>query len=143
MPDSFTERNRMNTLRLLLGCGLSVALLAPAALAQQKSWVGKTILTKKNDIKFGYTDDNGRQRNLGTLQCVDYRVLGDQGGWLKVSQNGVEGWFDKADAVLLEDAVAFFTARLREKGDDSGLYNRRAIAWELKGDFDIALKDYG
>ena len=56
---------------------------------------------------------------------------------------GHVGWFDKTKAVLLEDAVAYFTARLREDPDDLFAYHRRAAAWLFKGEAAIAVKDFG
>src|SRR5947208_6293793 len=128
MKEHATQEGTMRKVILSVGGGLvCLAALAAPATAQENSWAGKTVLTKKNDLTFGYSDDNGRQKILGTLTFVDYRVLADQGGWLKVSQNGVEGWFDKTQAIVLDEAPAYFTARIREN-PSADLYNRRAIA---------------
>jgi tetratricopeptide (TPR) repeat protein len=121
---------------------LALALL-PGPGITQESWVGKTILLKKSGIKIGRTDDNGRQVYLATLDAPNYKVRGDQGGWIKVAtSHGIEGWFDKADAVLLEDAVAYFTAALQGNPNDAATLFRRGLAWRLKGELDIAIRDY-
>ena len=115
-----------------------------ATTAQDKSWVGKTILVKKNGIKIGKTGDDGKQVYVATLTNIDYRVLGEQDGRIKVNDGrGEEGWFDKADAVLLEDAVGYFTDRIRQNANDSASYCLRAVAWRLKGELDIAINDFG
>jgi hypothetical protein len=89
--------------------------------AGNDSWVGKIIITKKDGIKVSNTAADGKPACLGELKSVNLTVLADQGGRLKVIWNGVEGWFDKTDAVLLENAVAFFTDQIRKNASDSRL----------------------
>jgi tetratricopeptide (TPR) repeat protein len=114
------------------------------ATARQGSWVGKTILVKKPDIKIGHTEEGGRQVYVGKLTGLSYTVLGDKDGFLKVNNGqGAEGWFDKDDAVLLENAVAYFDERIKQNPNDGSAYASRAIAWQLKGDFKNAVKDLG
>ena len=119
------------------------AIVGPAA-AQDKSWVGKTIILKKSGVKIGQSDAKGNQVFVATLTMTDYRVLGEQDGWIKVKDGRAnEGWFDKVDAVVLEDAVAFFTDRIRQNPNSSDAYNRRAIAHQLQGKLDEAIDDFG
>lgn len=120
---------------------LTLTVATNGALAQQ-SWVGKTILTKKYNIKIGYTDERGKQVYLGELREPVYKVTGDQGGWLKVTnEQGVSGWFDKSLAVLLDDAPAYFTSVIQKDPGDPDAYYMRAVAWNLKGELDRAIKD--
>src|ERR1700677_3965316 len=81
---------------------LTAAFAGPAA-AQDMSWVGKVGFVKKPGIKIGKSDAQGNQIYFATLADFGYRVLGEQDGWIKVSDGrGSIGWFDKADAVLSE-----------------------------------------
>jgi tetratricopeptide (TPR) repeat protein len=122
----------------------AIRLAAASAAGAQQSWVGKTIFTKKNGIKIGPTGDDGKQVYVAELTSINYKVLGDKDGWLQVNDGrGNTGWFDTADAVVLDDAPAFFSERLRQNANDLGAYYRRATAWKFKGEFDIAIKDYG
>jgi tetratricopeptide (TPR) repeat protein len=127
----------------ILAAAIALLLFVPAARADD-DWVGKTVLLKGNKkVKIGHTDENGKQVYVAELSGISYVVLKEKGGWLQVSQNGVVGWFDKNDAVVLADAVDYFTARIKAEPDEDVYYGHRAWAWHLKGEADIALKDYG
>jgi tetratricopeptide (TPR) repeat protein len=118
---------------------LVLAACSPAVAAD--SWVGKTILTKKAGIRIGHSKD-GESVYTATLRSLYYRVLAEKDGFIKVREGGVEDWFNKDDAVLLEDAVDFCTDRIRANPEDARAYVARAAAWELRGELDIAIRDY-
>jgi tetratricopeptide (TPR) repeat protein len=120
---------------------LALLLLSPAALLAQ-SWEGKTVLIKGTRKVNMSRQEGNRQVVVAELTGVDYKVIEDKGGFLYVEQNGVRGWFDKNDAVLAENAVDYFTSRIRQDPQDVQAYSYRAIAWKLKGDLDIAIKDH-
>ncbi len=128
---------RFSTLTLLL-------VAFPSAAVAQPNWVGKTIVPKKPGIKIGHTDDSGKQVHVATLDGIAYRVLSEKEDWLKVqTRPDVEGWFDKADAVLLDDAVAYFTGQIQRNPKDVFAYSARAAVAQFKGDVDSAIKDFG
>lgn len=77
-------------------CGASVQ-------GEEPSWTGKDIVMKRNGVTIGRTDENGNPVNLAKLTSISYKVLADRDGWLKVKQGKNQGWFDKEEAVLLED----------------------------------------
>jgi tetratricopeptide (TPR) repeat protein len=117
--------------------------LSPASWAEGgKSWVGKKVMTKKSGIKIGYTDKNGKERYVATLTDMIYKVEREKGDFIEVRHRGVAGWFDKTDAVLVENAISYFTARIRRNEKDASAYAHRGSAWEEKGEYDVALKDY-
>jgi len=127
-------------LRLLFSAAISLA--AASGAVAQESWGGKTILTKKDGIRIGKTGDNGKKIEVGELKCVDNRVLDDKDGWLQVNDGrGQNGWFRKADAVLLEDAVGYFTQRIQQNPQDDLAFFLRGIAHMLTRDFDRSIKD--
>jgi tetratricopeptide (TPR) repeat protein len=97
------------------------------------SWVGKRVMPKKPGMRTGNTD---------LMSSLLYRVEGEEGDFIKVRERGVEGWFDKADAVLLEDAIYYFTDRIRRNEKEAYAYAHRGWAWKERGEFDIAIKDY-
>jgi tetratricopeptide (TPR) repeat protein len=116
-------------------------LLLSCSPASAESWEGKTILLKgTRTVTIGRQEGN-RQIVVAELNEISYRVEEDKDGWLYVRQQGVGGWFDKADAVLLEDAVDYFTGRMQRDPKDAQAYAYRAEAWTLKGELDIAIKD--
>ncbi len=117
---------------LVFGCSQTV---------ETVSWAGKTVICKTNDdTKLSDTPGQDRQV-LGTLKGVNFEVLKEQGPWIMVGEKGVEGWAPKEKFVLLEDAVAYFTQRIGKEPKDTGAWGHRAVAWELKGEWDNALKD--
>ena len=88
---------------------LAAAFVGPVA-SQEKSWANKTVFVTKPGIKIARTNEKGKQDYIAELKGIDYKVLADQNGWIKVNDGrGSVGWFEKADAVPLEEAVAFFT----------------------------------
>jgi len=125
---------------------VALACLAAAlssARADDGSWVGKRVMPMSYDnISIGHTDANGRDQELATLDEPLYTVEQEKGPWIKVTQRGVTGWFAKSDAVPLEDAVGYFTDRIRSDPDDNYAYAQRGFAWRMRGEWDIALKDY-
>ena len=128
-------------LRFVLIAAFSLA--AVSAAKAQDSWVGKTIVLKKAGIKIHRTGDDGKRVYVVELKDLYYKVLGDKDGSLQVDDRRANiGWFNKADAVLLENAVEFFTERIRKNGKDADAYNTRAVVWKLKGELDNAIKDY-
>jgi tetratricopeptide (TPR) repeat protein len=129
---------------VLLCCFVSSLFLLPplcSAVGAEESWEGKTIIVKKPDIRIGHNNEDSERVVTATLTLSSYSVLADKGGLLKVRQNDIEDWFDKTDAVLLENAVDFFTARIRANPKDADSYVMRAEAWRLQGDWDKLIKD--
>ncbi len=124
--------------------GLFVAGFMPLAGLQagEKTWTGKDIIMKRNGIKIGHTDSSGRQTYVAKLTSIQYSVLDDKGGWLKVQHGKEVGWFDKAEAVLVEDANAYFSALIRQEPNNAQYYARRGWAWYALEEHDKAISDY-
>lgn len=111
---------------------------------QDTTWVGKTVLLKRTGISIHRIDETGAEVPVAELTELDYRVLGERGDRVQVkARNGATGWVRKSEVVPLADAPAHFTERLQQNPNDSDLFNRRAWAWKLKGEYDIAIKDFG
>jgi tetratricopeptide (TPR) repeat protein len=121
-------------------CCLLVVLSAPAR--QTGSWVGQTVIVKRNGVQYGHTDPRtGQQVYFGELKDLDYKVEAEQGEWVMVRQDGVSGWVAKEEVALLSEAVDYFTAQIRLR-PTSDAYTRRAAAWEERGELDIAIADF-
>lgn len=131
----------MRGIRRFLGLILVVVWISPMR-AGGTSWTGKDIIMKRNGVQIGHTDAQGEQAYLAKLTQISYRVLEDKGGWLKVRAGKHEGWFDKDEAVLVGDANAFFSARLRNEPRNDQYYARRGEAWSILGEHDKAASDY-
>jgi tetratricopeptide (TPR) repeat protein len=120
---------------------LAVMLVAAQLPAQEGSWVGKKIMPTKTAIKIGSTDDKSKQVFVVELKFTDHMVLADQGGRLKIIQQGVEGWFDKSDGVLLAEAVRYFTKKVEATPNDDDALHSRGVAHTLHGEYEAAVKD--
>jgi tetratricopeptide (TPR) repeat protein len=131
-----------NMASAFLGALVLVLTFAPGSPAQTESWAGKRIMMKREGVKFGHTDAQGRQVYLGTLKFLDYIVLAEQNGWLKIRQEGKEGWIDKDEALTIDGAIKYYTAKINQDPRDAHAYGQRAAAWEFKDELDIAIKDY-
>jgi tetratricopeptide (TPR) repeat protein len=130
--------------RVRHGClAALVAFVLPGMVHAEDSWVGKVIILKHPGVKFGQTDPkSGQEMIFGTLDRMMYKVLAENQGFLRVQQNDKEGWFPKSEAVLIENAVPFFTDLIKANPKDIRAYAHRAAALAWKGELDAALKDY-
>src|ERR1043165_7071369 len=122
---------------------LVLLLVVTPTSAQPGAWVGKSIITKRQGIKINRIDEKGGEVDAGDLDDdIEYRVLADKGKKIKVvTGKGTEGWFDKKDAVLLEDAAAHFTDAIKRNPNDPGGYQKRAHVQVQKNELNSAIKD--
>ncbi|MFO0966829.1 MAG: tetratricopeptide repeat protein [Gemmataceae bacterium] len=113
-------------------------LLPVGGLFAQTSWKGEDILIKREDVSF-LDEATKKPKTVSSVSC---RVLEEEGTRLRVSTLDGNGWIEKADAVLLKDAVPFFSKLIDAKPAEADFYNRRGVALKLQGDFDNAIKDF-
>jgi tetratricopeptide (TPR) repeat protein len=127
----------------VLIAALATALALPTSAADAKaSWVGKLVLTKEYGLKIDTTDTKtGAGAELVRLTDAVYKVEADDGQWIKVRHHGEAGWLKKRYAVLPDDAVDYFTERIRDNNTDAQAYCFRALAWRMKGNLDAAMMD--
>jgi tetratricopeptide (TPR) repeat protein len=130
---------------MLMGAALALVLLSSPVFHQgadnAKSWTGKVALTKELTTTFVYTNESGDSVE-DSLKEMMFTVLGEKDGKLQVRQGGVTGWVKKEDAVLLDDAVSFFTEKVRTDPTDSYAFACRGLAHQQKGKQKEALKDF-
>jgi tetratricopeptide (TPR) repeat protein len=109
--------------------------------AAEDLWVGKMVITKEPGIRINVTAEDGRVVDLGVLDRVVYPVINEQGPWIQVRQYGVEGWFLKEKAVLLDEAPEYFNQRTKDNPGDDRAWNVRGAAWRRLGQRDRAIQD--
>jgi tetratricopeptide (TPR) repeat protein len=105
------------------------------------SWVGERIMTRTPRAMIGHTDWFGRQVYVAELTDMIYTVLRDQDGWLHVRHRGVEDWLPKEQAVLVLDAITYFTLSIRANKQDAFALAHRGRAWKENGELERALTD--
>ena len=111
------------------------------ATADDKSWDGKRIVVKKAGLKLSYTEPDGKRVESATLTESFYTVVKEKDGWLFLRHQGQEGWLLKSEAVLVEDAPAYFSERIQANPKDAWAWNNRGIAYKENHDLGNAIKD--
>src|SRR5438132_1619856 len=87
---------------------------APARADDDASWRGKRIMMTKPDVKMEvYDKKQERYVVVGTVTDAIVKVEAVKADFLWVRSGSSEGWIDKSDAVLLENAIPFYTRRIR------------------------------
>jgi tetratricopeptide (TPR) repeat protein len=107
----------------------------------QGNWADKVVILKKPGVKISDVDPKNSKDRKAELQGISYVVIEERDGLLKIREKGVEAWLDKAHVVGMNDAIAYFTDRIQANEKDAQAFAFRAVAWQLKREFDIALKD--
>ncbi len=132
-------------LSALLLCGLAVVAsfgLAARLSAAEGSWIGKQVMPRQSGVRVWYTDDPWRDVRIGPFEDMVVPVLAERGEWIEVRHRGQDAWFARQDAVLLDDAVAYFTEKIRANPGDPFAHVLRAEAWHEKRQWDAAVADY-
>jgi tetratricopeptide (TPR) repeat protein len=110
--------------------------------AQDANWIGKRIVVKRPGLKIGYSDKDGRQIYVAVLSQMAYTVMGDQAGFVKVQEREHEGWLDKEEALLVDDAIAHYSKKIADDPSEPIPYAFRGWAQKEKGAAEAALRDY-
>ena len=143
----------MFTLGGIIGtfCGLLYGLALEAksiTTSEYESWAGKYVFLLKGapiwqDDKNGKPmyDENGQPVYAAMANNVTYLVLKDIEHDLLIRHGGIEGWIEKRNAILLENAASNLTAMIHADPNNAEAYNKRAVVWWHEEEYDIALTD--
>ena len=149
---SLTRRFQLGTLIPLL-CGVSLGTLAlqndSVARKPEQSWTGQRIVTLKGFGDYFAIGEHGQPQlvkpeALGVnIVAVVQRIGGDR-IWIKANGQGDApvGWVSIGDAILLDDAIPYFTALLKSNPDDWDSYLRRAESEHALNQREAAISDY-
>jgi tetratricopeptide (TPR) repeat protein len=132
--------------RSLGACLLAAAMFASTAARGEDngSWAGQTIMPRRAGTGIGQTFTGllfRRQVYVAQLTDMVYTVLREQDAWLYVRHRGAEGWLAKEQAVLLDDAIDYFTQSIRANNQDAFALAHRGRAWKEEGELEKALSD--
>jgi tetratricopeptide (TPR) repeat protein len=112
---------------------LILSLLTASATYAQDPWLGHKLMPRYGaTFMVGSHQVPEQQFNLPLI------VRDVKGEWLEVGS----GYIHKSDTVSLADAAAYYSDYLKKNPGSSWAFNSRGNAWQAKGDFDAALKDY-
>jgi tetratricopeptide (TPR) repeat protein len=116
---------------------------ADVRLPDDPVWRGRRIVTKYADVEVDVrgplSDTNKAKARVGDEIL---RVARSQNEQLLVRVAGREGWIKKSDVVRLEEAVAYFSGRIKSEPDSSYFHNKRGTVYSHQGEYDKALSDF-
>lgn len=121
-------------------CTFFLIAAACSLVAADNPWVGKDIMPKHSKVAFTDRNDDGKIVPIKHSFLV-YYVLREEGKKLRVRHGGEEALVDGKEWVLLDEAVDYYTNRVKANVDVAWYLNARAAAWSAKGDLDKAIKD--
>lgn len=136
---------RLNLLLVLLAYSAQ----AQTPLENHDLGAGRRIVVLKGFGDYFAAGKNGRPRlikpeglGVNIVAVVDH-VDGDR-VWIRANGAGdsAVGWVQTSSAILLEDAVSFFTSQIRKNVNDWDAYLRRAEAEHALNQREAALADY-
>jgi tetratricopeptide (TPR) repeat protein len=122
---------------------------APLQSEPNPTWAGRRIVTLQGLGDYFAAGADGRAKlinpeGLGVNIVVAVaRVEGDR-IWIKANGAGDEpvGWVDKSNAILLDNAIPYFTSRIERSPKDWDAYLRRAESEHSLNQHDAAIADY-
>jgi tetratricopeptide (TPR) repeat protein len=130
-----------NSIRLFI-VFVAVLALARGTKADDESWVGKNVMCKKVDLELRIKEDN-QWKVADKIHDFIITVEKEDGPWIRVCTSRGSGWIAKKDAILLENAIGYWTDRIKAIDKDADSYCMRGIAYMKKGDLDNAINDFG
>jgi len=111
--------------------------VGPSVQPAGEAWIGKRIIPAHRDVQL-----HSGTAVVGPIAEVVVRVEDARDNQLLVRSLGRAGWIAVAEAVPLEEAVAYFTAKIKQNPADSDAYQRRGSAWFTLEQYDPSLADY-
>jgi tetratricopeptide (TPR) repeat protein len=144
------------TRRQAIAIGSGAILVGAAGLSQEpkgranKSWVGEIVLPKQYAMPVKHRPGNlppepdGSPREFAmTLEAASYSVKSENDARVEVfGGDNFECWAEKADLVLLAEAVEYFTEAVNRNGQDHFALLSRGWAHYLLGRPEKAIADF-
>ncbi len=122
---------------------------SPVSGQPNETWVGRRIVTLHGFGDYFVSGDHGqpeliRPDGLGVnIVAVVQRLEGDR-IWIKANGAGdvPVGWVDKKNAILLDDAIPYFTSLIERNPKEWDAYLRRAESEHALNQREAAIADY-
>lgn len=121
----------------------------PSQAVPDQTWAGRRIVSLEGFGSYFVSGDHGQPQlidpgGLGVnIVAVVQQVEGDR-VWIQANGAGdaAVGWVPRKNAILLEDAIPYFTYRIGRNPKDWDSYLRRAEAEHAQNRRDAAIVDY-
>ena len=122
---------------------------SPVSGQPNETWAGRRIVTLQGFGEYFVSGDHGqseliRPDGLGVnIVAVAQRLEGDR-IWIKANGAGdvPVGWVNKKNAILLDDAIPYFTSLIERNPKDWDAYLRRAESEHALNQREAAVADY-
>ena len=122
---------------------------SPARGQASETWAGRRIVTLQGFGEYFVTGDRGQPQlitpdGLGVnIVAVAQRLEGDR-IWIKANGAGdvPVGWVNKKKAILLDDAIPYFTSLIERNPKEWDAYLRRAESEHALNQREAAIADY-
>src|SRR5262245_41046752 len=97
-------------------------------IAMDPSWKGKEVILTRAGVKLEVSaGEKIAPRTSGVANDVTFRVLKDKNGRLLIESRRQRGWIAKGDAVLIDQAVTYFTEQVAHHPEDSHACTARRV----------------
>jgi len=101
------------------------------------SWIGKKVVTK-----YGAPLRVGNQVAAADGFFRVFTVQEVDGEQVRLGSEGVDGWIESTEIVLLDQAIDFYSQEIRSKPKSSAAYHQRGLIWQFNEQNDKAIADY-
>jgi tetratricopeptide (TPR) repeat protein len=122
---------------------------SPVSGQPNETWAGRRIVTLQGFGEYFVSGDHGQSELIGpdglgvNIVAVAQRLEGDR-IWIKANGAGdvPVGWVNKKNAILLDDAIPYFTSLIERNPKDWDAYLRRAESEHALNQREAAVADY-
>jgi tetratricopeptide (TPR) repeat protein len=119
-----------------------VGMWLPASPAEP-SWQGKTVVLTRPGVELeAPKGEKIAPKTAGVAKDLTFGALKDAKGRLLITSRRQQGWISRGDAVLLDQAVAYFTKRVTDDPKNSHAFTARGVGYLAKNQPDKALADF-
>ena len=122
---------------------------SPVNVQPNETWAGRRIVTLQGFGDYFVSGDRGQSElikpeGLGVNIVVSVQRLEGDRIWIKANGAGdvPVGWVNKKSAILLDDAIPYFTSLIERNPKDWDAYLRRAEAEHALNQREAAIADY-
>jgi tetratricopeptide (TPR) repeat protein len=128
---------------LLSGAAILLTGIWLPLIAAEPSWEGKTVILTRAGVKLEAPEmEKIAPKTAGAAKDLMFQVLKEEGGRLRIGSRRQKGWIAKGDAVLLGQAVAYFTKQTDANPKDHHAFTARGVALASKNETGKALADF-
>ena len=105
-------------------------------------WTGQRIIMLRGYGQVHHADSDRSQSAVGINIVTPVARVDGNRIWVSSTGGDGSGWLDVHDAILLSDAIAYFTAKIEQDPSDWDAYLRRGEADHALNQRDAATLDY-